>query len=138
MTKNQFVGWVVASVSLMLMAGTVSLRAAECQDCVNHSPVLFDVIYLQEGHQVSEAEDYFNQVSAISKKHGLVRLKTYRILANMKGIVPTPALINLWRLDNPQAFQALGADPAYQAKLPVRDALFVMDKVSLLKGEELN
>lgn len=100
-------------------------------------PVLFDVIYLQEGHETQEAVEYFDKVSAITRRHGLIRLKTYRIDKAMKGVIAQPALINLWRMDKPDAMQKMGADPDYQRLIPTRDTLFDMSRVSILMGAPL-
>lgn len=55
----------------------------------------------------------------------------------MKGIIAQPALINLWRMDKPDAMQKMGADPDYQRLVPTRDALFDMSRVSILMGAPL-
>jgi hypothetical protein len=120
-------------LGLAVGAALVGEASAKQKD----GPVLFDVIYLQEGHEAQEAVDYFEKVSAISKRHGLVRLKTYRIDKALKGVIAQPTLINLWRMDRPDAMQKMGADPEYQRLVPTRDALFDMGRVSILMGAPL-
>lgn len=120
----------LAAVSLM--AGGRSSQASMSEHA---NPILFDVIYLNEGKDASEAVAYFERVAVIAQKYGLVRLNTYRVTKNMRGIIQQPALINIWRMDSPDAMQKMGADPAYQKLVPTRDALFDMAKVSLLMAD---
>ena len=89
--------------------------------------VFVDVLTLRPGRSVDEALVYLDKIGAIAARHGLHRISAIGIDKKMRGHeAVNPHMVQLWRVEDDNAFGGLGGDPTYKAVIAERDALFDM------------
>ena len=95
--------------------------------------VLVDILPLKEGRTIEEAVAYFDELKPVFEKNGIKRLDApLKVAKAMRGEVPAQ-LINLFEVENPEiSMKGMSQDPAYQAKIPERDALFDLERANIL------
>ena len=95
--------------------------------------ILVDILPLKDGRRYDEATAYFDKAAPIMARHGITRVDAP--LQAVKAMRGTQAadMVNLFAADDPQtAMPALAGDPDYQALVPERDALFDLEKSSVI------
>jgi len=95
------------------------------------SDFFIDLLILQDGKTLSDAESYFKTVVPIASKHGLVRIHSFTVKKTMSGETK-PQLVNLWTMSGNNVFEGIGSDPEYRKMIPIRNKLFDMKRSTML------
>lgn len=95
--------------------------------------VLVDILPLKSGKSVDDAIAYFNDIRPVLERHGLVRIDApLKALKTLRG-AQTANLVNLFATENVEtSMKGMQGDPEYQARIPVRDALFDLENSSVI------
>ncbi len=93
---------------------------------------MMDMLTLQPGKTMADAEAYFERIKPIINKHGLYRIKLYSINKKMMGSdALQPQIVNLWRLESKDALAKIFEDPKYQKNVKRRNKTFDMSKLEM-------
>ncbi|MQQ10294.1 hypothetical protein GFB49_17640 [Epibacterium sp. SM1979] len=112
-----------AAVSFATMALTATLSWAE------NSPMLVDVLTLNEGKTYEDAQGYFDKVIPIIETHGIKRVRVLEVQNKMQGHPDvTPNIVQLWELEIADPFSGIFSDPNYLLHVPLRDSIFNMSQ----------
>ncbi len=114
----------ITSLVFIVFTSLTSFQA-NAKDSQNNFFV--DLLILQHGKTVSDAERYFEKVAPIAARHGLVRVHQFNVAAVYAGETK-PDLANLWTMAHANVFKAINNDPEYKKMIPVRNSLFDMKK----------
>lgn len=99
--------------------------------------VFVDVLTLKPGKTYAEAEAYFGKAIPLIERHGLKRVKSYRISEKMRGHAEVnPSIVQIWRVEADNPFAGLMGDPDYKAVVPLRDSIFDMPNLQGWFGDE--
>ncbi len=96
---------------------------------------LLDFVVMNEGYGPADRAAYTAEVQAIARAHGVTLAQSYRVDQVMAGEVDGVLDVNIWRVPGPEALQALGEDPRYQALTRLRDRIHDMSKLTLYLAE---
>ena len=87
--------------------------------------VFVDVLTLRKDKTLAEAEAYFQKAMPVIGRHGIKRVKVIEVKTKMRGHdAVNPSMVLLWQVEAQSGFASLGADPEYQAMVPLRDTIF--------------
>lgn len=89
-----------------------------------------DLLYLQPGVDVAQAEEYFSRITPVVARHGLKRVGSFRVTKKMSGSIE-PDLVNLWVVAGPQTFKGIFNDKNYLKHVPFRDSTFDMKRANM-------
>ncbi len=113
----------ILSTLLLLVVTTFTASHSLAQQAQNNFFV--DLLILQDGKTKSDSDRYFEKVSPIAARHGLVRIHEFSVAQVFtKGF--TPDLVNLWTMAHGDVFKDINNDPEYKKMIPTRNALFDM------------
>ncbi len=110
------------SMMTLLMAGIVSMPSFAKQEQNNF---FVDLLILQDGKSIQDAEGYFDKVAPIAARHGLVRIHGFNVAAVYSGD-SKPDLANLWTMAHDKVFKDINNDPEYKKMIPTRNSIFDM------------
>ncbi|MEH6347297.1 MAG: hypothetical protein V7785_19535 [Bermanella sp.] len=110
------------SMMILLMAGIVSMPSFAKQAQNNF---FVDLLILQDGKSIQDAESYFDKVAPIAARHGLVRIHGFNVAAVYSGD-SKPDLANLWTMAHDKVFKDINNDPEYKKMIPTRNSIFDM------------
>ena len=111
-----------------LFVSLLLITQAQAKEIQNNFFV--DLLILQEGKTLVDAERYFNKVAPIAARHGLVRIHDFSVSAVFSGDAK-PDLANLWTMAHANVFKDINADPEYKEMIPIRNRLFDMKKSAM-------
>jgi uncharacterized protein (DUF1330 family) len=92
-----------------------------------------DILYLQDGKTIADANEYFNRVEPVVRKHGLRRIMPgLSVTNNMAGNLNAD-LVNIWFMtDAKNTFKNIMSDPAYLKHVEFRNATFDMKRANMM------
>ena len=95
--------------------------------------LMIDILPLKPGKTIDEAIAYFEKLKPVLEKHGLRRLdQPLQAQKLLRGDLAVD-MVNLFEIDDPEnTMKGVGADPEYQANMPLRDSLFDLPKASVI------
>lgn len=109
------------SFATMVLSATLSWA--------DSSPMLVDVLTLNEGKTYEDAQDYFDKVIPIIESHGIKRVRVLEVQKKMQGHPDvTPNIVQLWELEVADPFTGIFSDPDYLQHVPLRNAIFNMSQ----------
>jgi hypothetical protein len=118
-----------ASVFAILLALFVGLTpasgTAESNDAAPYYYI--DLLYLNHGKGVDDAEDYFRRLGPIATRHGLKRVDTYSVSETLQG-KERADLVNIWWVAGPKTFGGISNDSEYKKLTKIRDVVFDMSR----------
>ncbi len=95
--------------------------------------ILVDILPLKPGHDLESAVAYFDDLKPVFERHGLRRLdRPLKASKILRGDVAAD-MVNLFETDDPEAsLTGMREDPDYQAKTSLRDAIFDLERASII------
>ena len=123
----------ITSLVFILFTSLISFQASAKESQNNF---FVDLLILQHGKTVSDAEKYLDAVAPIAARHGLVRVHQFKVSAVYAGDTK-PDLANLWTMAHADVFKAINSDPEYKKMIPVRNKLFDMKKSHMVLLDQL-
>ncbi len=106
----------------LIISGLISMPSFAKQDQNNF---FVDLLILQNGKSIQDAEQYFDKVAPIAARHGLVRIHGFNVAAVYSGD-SKPDLANLWTMAHGKVFEDINNDPEYKNMIPTRNKIFNM------------
>lgn len=97
------------------------------------SQLLLDILPLKEGRSVDEAHAYFDDLRDVFDRHGLKRAdQPLTALKTLRGSAAAD-VVNLWETNDAEAsMKGMAGDPVYQAQIEKRDALFDLERATVI------
>ena len=92
---------------------------------------MIDILYLNPGFELADADAYFSKVMPILAKYGLVQVNSYKVTDDMNSTDDKADMINIWTVSGDDTFSGFLNDPEYQKNIETRDATFNSDKTIL-------
>ena len=125
MTRRSIIGF----FCLMLAFSISSLSAGTTPAMAGEKAFFVDILYLQKGKTVADAQAYFDIVIPVIAGHGLERITpAFEITKKMSGKI-SPDLVNVWSVSDAEStFPAIFSDPAYTDHIEMRDSTFDMKR----------
>ncbi len=99
--------------------------------------VLVDLVVMNEGHSLSEREEYEAAILPIAERYGMERFGSYEIVQHLNGKAEDAIKLNLWHLPSPEAMQQLGQDADYQALETMRNELHDFNQLTLYTAKSV-
>lgn len=92
-----------------------------------------DILYLQEGKTIADANEYFDRVETVVRKHGLRRIiPGLSVVNNMAGNLNAD-MVNVWFMtDTENTFKNIMGDPQYLKHVEFRNATFDMERANMM------
>ena len=88
-----------------------------------------DILYLQDGKTVADAETYFSRVEPVVAKHGLKRSTLPFLVTKVMAGSIEPDLVNVWTVgDSENTFSDIFEDENYLKNVEFRNSIFDMSK----------
>ncbi len=116
----------ITTLALIITFFSTSIFAAE-------KFLLIDILVLQEGKTLKDAEAYFEKVEPIFKKYNFYRSdEVLNVTEVARGQVEAQ-VVNLWETPDPKfAFGGIFSDKEYEKYIPLRESVFDMKKASVI------
>lgn len=92
---------------------------------------LVDIVVLQEGRTLAERDKYEAYIKPIAARYGVRLVQSFDVTKHLSGGVERAARVNVWTLPNAEAMKKLSADPDYEKAADYRNAVHVMEDVTL-------
>ncbi len=95
---------------------------------------LIDVLTLNSGVEVAQAQEYFDRVDTVIRRHGLENVYRFRVEKRLAGSIEAQ-VINIWSMSGSDTMPGIQKDPEYQANVKFRNATFNMPKTEMFMAE---
>jgi uncharacterized protein (DUF1330 family) len=130
MKKSYSIQKKVASILFVLLSTTIFNSSVVS---ATEGAFFIDILYLQEGKTVADANEYFDRVEAVVRKHGLRRIMPgLSVIQNMAGELNAD-LVNIWFMtDTQNTFNNIMGDPNYLKHIEFRNATFDMERANMM------
>lgn len=93
--------------------------------------LLLGVLAMKKGFGFQDHVDYERAIAPISSKHGMKLVRTFRVSQSMGAGPDNIAIVSLWDLPKPEAFNAVVTDPEYTAHISYRNLIHDMSASSM-------
>ena len=95
--------------------------------------LLIDILPLKKQVTLEEAVEYFDNLKPVFERHGLKRRDNpLEVVKLIRGELPAQ-LVNFFETRNPEtSLKGMSEDPDYQANISRRDALFDLERATIL------
>ncbi len=127
MKTSSAISKALSLLALLALFVAFSPAVASAEGDAGEPYYFVDLLYLEDGKGVADAEDYFRRMAPIAARHGLKRVDSYSVTKTLQGDEPAN-LVNVWWVAGPETFGGISNDPDYKRLTSVRDAVFDMGR----------